>query len=347
MIKILIVDDSAFMRKLLSDLFSAEPDFMVIDTARNGQDAVDKVKRLKPDLITMDVEMPIMDGITALEMIMRDTPTPVIMISSLTKAGAEATMCALELGAVDFVAKSAGIISSIAGIGSEIVGKARVAVDAKLPKFHGKAVKAPAIVNPLFQRTIMVSDEQIVAIGTSTGGPRALQEIITKLPGNLPCGVVIVQHMPPGFTKSLSERLNSLSSLTVKEAEHNDVIRPGLVLIAPGDYHMTIEREGNQKIIKLNQNPPIGGHRPAVDPMMESVATAYGQRAVGTILTGMGRDGAKGVQAIKQKHGYTIAEDQSTAVVFGMPKAAIELGVIDKVAPLSAIAAEIVKAIIK
>jgi len=347
MIQILIVDDSAFMRKLLSDLFSSEPDFMVIDTARNGQDAVDKVKRLKPDLITMDVEMPIMDGITALEIIMKNTPTPVVMISSLTRDGAEATMCALELGAVDFVAKSVGIISSISGIGHEIVAKARVAVGAKVPKFFGKTVKMPSINNPLFQRTIVASDEQIVAIGTSTGGPRALQEIIPKLPGNLPCGVVIVQHMPPGFTKSLSERLNSLSTLTVKEAEHNDVIRPGLVLIAPGDYHMTIEREGNKKVVKLNQSNPISGHRPAVDPMMESVARAYGQRAVGVILTGMGHDGAKGVQAIKQQLGYTIAEDQSTAVVFGMSKSAIELGVVDKVAPLSAIAAEIVKAIIK
>jgi len=347
MIKILIVDDSAFMRKLLSDLFSAEPDFVVIDTARNGQDAVDKVKRLKPDLITMDVEMPIMDGITALEMIMKDTPTPVVMISSLTRDDAEATLCALELGAVDFVTKSAGIISSIAGIGSEIVTKARVAVGAKVPKFFGKTIKTPVMMNPLFQRTIVASDEQIVAIGTSTGGPRALQEIITKLPGNLPCGVVIVQHMPPGFTKSLSERLNSLSSVTVKEAEHNDVVRAGLVLIAPGDYHMTIECEGNKKVIKLNQNPPIGGHRPAVDPMMESVAKAYGQRTVGVILTGMGHDGAKGIQAIKLKQGYTIAEDKSTAVVFGMSKSAIELGVVDTVAPLSTIAAEIVKAISK
>jgi len=347
MIKILIVDDSAFMRKLLSDLFSSEPGFMVIDTARNGQDAVDKVKRLKPDLITMDVEMPIMDGITALEMIMKEMPTPVLMISSLTRDGAEATMSALELGAVDFVAKSAGIISSIAGIGNEILAKARVAVDVKVPKFLEKAKKTQVMMSPLFQRTIAASDEQIVAIGTSTGGPRALQEIITKLPGNLPCGVVIVQHMPPGFTKSLSERLNSLSSLMVKEAEHNDVIRPGLVLIAPGDYHMTVEHEGNKKVIKLNQNPPIGGHRPAVDPMMESVARVYGQRAVGVLLTGMGHDGAKGVQAIKQKQGYTIAEDQSTAVVFGMPKSAIELGVVDKIAPLPTIAAEIVKAITK
>lgn len=347
MIKILIVDDSAFMRKLLSDLYSAEPDFIVVDTARNGLEAVEKVKRLKPDLVTMDVEMPIMDGIKALEVIMKETPTPVVMISSLTKAGAEATLCALELGAVDFIAKSAGIISSIAGIGNEILAKSRIAVNARVFKFTERPVKAASIVKPLWKPVQGAGEEQLVAIGTSTGGPRALQDVITKLPGDLPCGVVIVQHMPPGFTKSLSERLNSLSSLTVKEAEHNDVVRPGLVLIAPGDYHMTIEREGNRKIVKLNQNPPIGGHRPSVDPMMESVAKIFGQRAIGVILTGMGHDGAQGIKAIKQQQGYTIAEDESTTVVFGMPKSAIELGVVDKVAPISAVAAEIVKAIIK
>lgn len=347
MIKVLIVDDSAFMRKLLSDLFSAEPDFLVIDTARNGMDAVSKVKLLKPDLITMDVEMPIMDGIKSLEVIMKDTPTPVLMISSLTRDGADATMRALELGAVDFVAKSAGIMSSVAGISNEILDKSRAAVHAKVFKFVERPVKAVPITKPITCAPVFSGDERILAIGTSTGGPRALQEIITKLPGDLPCGVVIVQHMPPGFTKSLSERLNSLSALTVKEAEHNDVIRPGLVLIAPGDYHMEIRREGNKKVIKLNQNSPIGGHRPAVDPMMQSVAEVYGQRTVGVILTGMGHDGAKGIKAIKEQRGYTIAEDQSTAVVFGMPKSAIELGVVDKVAPLSAIAAEIVKAVIK
>ncbi len=347
MIKILIVDDSAFMRKLLSDLFSAEPDFVVIDTARNGMDAVTKVKQLKPDLITMDVEMPIMDGIKSLEVIMKEMPTPVLMISSLTKSGAEATIRALELGAVDFVAKSAGIMSSIAGISNEILVKSRAAAQAKIFKLTEKPARVLPITKPATYATASPGDELILAIGTSTGGPRALQEIITKLPGNLPCGVVIVQHMPPGFTKSLSDRLNSLSALTVKEAEHNDVIRPGLVLIAPGDYHMEIEREGNKKVIKLNQAPPIGGHRPAVDPMFESVAKIYGQRIVGVILTGMGHDGAKGIKAIKEQRGYTIAEDQSTAVVFGMPKSAIELGVVDKVAPLQAIAAEIVKAVIK
>lgn len=347
MIKILIVDDSAFMRKLLSDLFSAESDFVVVGTARNGKEAVDKVKQLKPDVVTMDVEMPIMSGLQALEIIMKEIPTPVVMLSSLTSAGAKATLIALELGAVDFVAKTTGVISNLAGISDEIVAKGRAAIKANVSQLSKIKMELPSMTSLSSQSLISSNGEKILAIGTSTGGPRALQEIITRLPGNLPCGTVIVQHMPPGFTRSLAERLNSLSSLTVKEAEHNDIILPGMVLIAPGDYHMIVEREGNKKVVKLNQSPPIGGHRPAVDPMMDSVAKVYGKQSVGVILTGMGHDGAKGIQSIKEQGGYTIAEDQSTAVVFGMPKSAIELGVVDKVAPLSAIAAEIVKAIVK
>lgn len=348
MIRVLIVDDSAFMRKLLSDVFAAEPDFTVVDTARNGKDAADKAKWLKPDVITMDVEMPVMDGIKALEIIMRETPTPIVMVSSLTRAGADATIRALELGAVDFVAKTAGPISSVTSIRNEILLKCRAAAKVNVVSL-AKILDKPSagIPNAVPCTGSFTGEDQIIAIGTSTGGPRALQEIITRLPGNLPCGVVIVQHMPPGFTKSLSDRLNSLSSITVKEAEHNDVIRPGLALIAPGDYHMTVEREANRRLIKLNQSPQVGGHRPAVDPLFESVARCYGKRALGVILTGMGHDGAKGIQAIKMQKGYAIAEDQSTAVVFGMPKSAIELGVIDKVVPLPAVAAEIVRVVSK
>ncbi|MEL7632478.1 chemotaxis response regulator protein-glutamate methylesterase [Sporomusa sphaeroides] len=345
MIKVLVVDDSVFMRKLLTDLFAGETDFTVVDTARNGKDAIDKVKRFKPDLITMDVEMPVMDGIKALELIMKEAPTPVVMISSLTQAGAVATLRALEIGAVDFVAKTAGPISNITAIRTEILTKCRAAVRANVLQLAtGRATAGALPAMPkMHSQPGLALDERIVAIGTSTGGPRALQEIITKIPGNIPCGIVIVQHMPPGFTKSLAERLDSLSSVTVKEAEHNDVIRPGYVFIAPGDYHMLIEREGGKTVIKLNQNPPIGGHRPAVDPLMESVARTYGSKAIGVILTGMGRDGAKGIEAIKRQNGYTIAEDQSTAVVYGMPKAAIELGVVDKIVPITGVTAEILK----
>lgn len=348
MIKVLVVDDSVFMRKLLSDLFTGEADFTVVDTARNGKEAIDKAKRLKPDLITMDVEMPVLDGIKALELVMKECPTPVVMISSLTQAGAVSTLRALELGAVDFVAKTAGPISNITAISTEILTKCRAAARANVLQLTRKNTSGVLPKVPkLFSPPNGLIDERIIAIGTSTGGPRALQEIITKLPGNLPCGIVIVQHMPPGFTKSLAERLNSLSSVTVKEAEHNDVVRPGLVLVAPGDYHMLIEREGGKTVVKLNQNPPLGGHRPAVDPLMESVARIFGNKAIGVILTGMGHDGAKGIQAIRRQNGYTIAEDQSTAVVFGMPKSAIEMGVIDKIAPITGVVAEILRALSK
>lgn len=345
MIRVLIVDDSAFMRKMLSDLFASEPDFTVIETARNGQDAIDKVKRLKPDLVTMDVEMPILDGIQALEVIMRTIPVPVVMISSLTQAGAEATIRALGLGAVDFIAKASGPISNITLIRNEILAKCRSAVKANISRLSIPQAKPVTPVVSVSVAQPVAPSEKIIAIGTSTGGPRALQEIITKLPGSLPCGVIIVQHMPPGFTKSLADRLNSLSSVTVKEAEQKDIIRPGLVLIAPGDYHMIVEIDASKKVVRLSQSPPIGGHRPAVDPMFESVAKVYGNKAVAVLLTGMGHDGAKGMELIKQQRGYTIAEDQSTAVVFGMPKSAIELGVVDKVVPIGAVAAEIVKSV--
>ena len=348
MIKVLIVDDSEFMRKVLTDLFAAEQDFKVIDTARNGLEAIDKVKRLKPDLVTMDVEMPVLDGLKSLEQIMRESPVPVLMISSLTRAGAEATLRALTLGAVDFVAKTAGPISSIVDVQPEIIAKARSAVRANVRQLI-KPLQERQQEKKLFTAPVSspVGSGQIVAIGTSTGGPRALQEVLIRLPGDLPCGVVIVQHMPAGFTKSLAERLNTVSELTVKEAEHNDVVRPGNVYIAPGSYHMVLEMEGGKTVIKLNQDPPIGGLRPAVDPMMESVAKIYGSQAIGVILTGMGHDGSKGMQAIKRQHGNTIAEDMTTAVVYGMPKSAIELNVVDRIVPLPEVAGEIIRHIKK
>ena len=344
MIRTLIVDDSAFMRKLLSDLFTGEKDFVVVDTARNGKEAVEKTKLLRPDLVTLDVEMPIMDGLEALRLIMQETPTPVMMVSSLTKAGADATMRALDLGAVDFIAKTNGPISSIQDIRQEILAKAREAVRVNV-RHLARPQAAPTLPRTVLPFGGAQGTDKIIAIGTSTGGPRALQEIITRLPKNLPCGVLIVQHMPPGFTRSLAERLNSLSDVQVKEAEPNEPIRPGWVYIAPGDHHMRVERNGAQKILRLTQDPLIGGHRPAVDPMFDSVAQAYGKQTVAVLLTGMGHDGAQGMKKIKESQGFTIAEDQSTSVVFGMPKSAIELGVVDRVVPLQAVAAEIIKAV--
>ena len=382
MIRILVVDDSAFMRKVLSDLFKGQPDFEVVDIARNGVEAVEKVKQFSPDVVTLDVEMPLMDGLAALEQIMAVKPTPVVMVSSLTKSGADATIKALSLGAVDFVAKSAGAISRIDEIEKDLLQKCRAAAGVSgirlrtgsvvMPKPAAippvitpvkvqpvlKEVQPTVDKAPVINKTALVGsvpkpvaisgvDDWIVAIGTSTGGPRALQEVLTRLPGNLPCPTLVVQHMPPGFTKSLAERLNTLCELTVKEAADNDKLVAGTVYIAPGDFHLTLRREGSGTYVKLNKDPAIGGLRPAVDPMMVSVSETYGIKTVGVILTGMGHDGAKGMQAIKRSRGLTIAEDQSTAVVFGMPKAAIEAGVVDTILPLPQVAEGIVQCLKK
>ena len=367
LIRVLVVDDSAFMRKVLSDLFKNENDFEVVDVARNGAEAIEKVLQHSPDVVTMDIEMPVMDGLSALEKIMAVKPTPVVMVSSLTKAGADATIRALSLGAVDFVAKSAGSISRIDDIAKELLQKCREARGISGKRLQPKEIQSipvpkppiplapvtpavPAVIPPSPPiRSIEFTgmSDWIVAIGTSTGGPRALQEVLPRLPGNLPCPAIVVQHMPPGFTKSLADRLNSLCDLTVKEAEDNDRLTPGTVYVAPGDFHLTIRKEGNGTFIKLNKEPAIGGLRPAVDPMMVSVADIYGAKSVGVILTGMGHDGAKGMQAIKRLHGLTIAEDQSTAVVYGMPKAAIEAGVVDNILPLSQVADGIVQCLKK
>jgi two-component system chemotaxis response regulator CheB len=368
LIRVLVVDDSAFMRKVLSDLFKAESDFEVVDVARNGVEAIEKVVQHSPDVVTLDVEMPVLDGLSALEKIMATKPTPVIMVSSLTKAGADATIRALSLGAVDFVAKTAGSISRIDDIARDLLQKCREAKGIspkrlqarEIPPFTGSkpklvipaatptsmpvpATKPPSVFTTMTSGDIPPLNDWVVAIGTSTGGPRALQEVLPRLPGNLPCPAIVVQHMPPGFTKSLADRLNTLCALTVKEAEDNDRLVAGTVFVAPGDFHLTIRKEGGSSFVKLNKEPAIGGLRPAVDPMMVSVAEAYGAKTIGVILTGMGHDGAKGMQAIKRLRGLTIAEDQSTSVVFGMPKAAIEAGVVDTVLPLPQIADGIVQ----
>lgn len=374
MIKVLVVDDSAFMRKVISDMISAEPGFEVAGTARNGQEALEKIKQLNPDVVTLDVEMPVLDGISTLERIMETGPLPVIMLSSVTQRGADATLLALQKGAIDFVPKPSGNISlDIHTVRDEIIEKLKMASKAKIAKTPNEAVakskpqtfliEKGAFKQPFYDRkTVQVADNtsvhlprpesgklnKLVLIGTSTGGPKALYEVIPKLPKNLPAGVLIVQHMPSGFTKSLAERLNAASELHVKEAQNDEEVMPGTVYIAPGDYHMkvrVVEKAGvgKQLFIKLTQEPSVGGHRPCVDVMMASVAEKYWSHMVGVILTGMGSDGTKGIQMIKGRMGKTIAEDASTCVVFGMPKVAIESGAIDKIAPLNEVASEIVR----
>jgi len=341
--KVLIIEDSAFMRKIITNILSADPQLEVVAAARNGLEGVQLCADLKPDVITMDIEMPVMDGLTALEKIMAENPTPVVMLSSLTTEGAEATLKALDLGAVDFIAKPSGAISLDLGkIKEEIVLKVKTAAQARLQGGRpGRLVHTlPKLNTPTVQEGRKLT--KIVAIGTSTGGPKALQEIIPLLPRSIPAGIVIVQHMPKGFTKSLADRLDSLSQLTVREAQDGDELVPGLALIAPGDYHLEVQRTTTKTVVRLNQQPPVGGHRPSVDVMMKSVAAA-GLVNIGVILTGMGQDGVEGMELIKKNGGQTIAQDQDTCIVFGMPKVAIERNCIDKVVPLQKIALEIMR----
>ena len=402
-IRVLIADDSAFMRKVLSDLFHRQPDFDVVGTAMNGKDAISKAKQLKPDLLTMDVNMPVMDGLDALSVIMEECPLPVVMLSSLTQEGTDATVRALSLGAVDFISKAGGSISRIDTIESEILEKCRNAAQAHVHKtmglpdsLHSKSAASAAPVmkrvemtkrqgmklgsktssapsttpaaangissrrnNPLLQNRKVqfapapkvspvnsraATGGKLVAIGTSTGGPQALQNVITQLPGNLPCGVVVVQHMPAGFTKALADRLDSISQISVKEAEDGEMIRSGHVYIAPGGFHLRVQADGSLRRIRLGQDPPVGNHRPAVNVMYESVAS-IGRNLVAVIMTGMGADGCEGMKKIKHSGGYSIAQDASTCVVYGMPKAVVDAGLADEVRPVQGIARAIVEAV--
>ena len=387
MIRVVIADDSAFMRMVLSDMFKKQPDFEVAGVAMNGKEAVEKVKQLKPDLVTMDVNMPVMDGLKALEIIMKDSPTPVLMFSSLTQEGAKATITALSLGAVDFVSKVGGSISKVDTVEDEILAKARAAAGAgkvlrrsvtpsapppsqpkepepkkpepepvsrpvmrriSLPTRKGYTPPpSPPPLTPRPQPTVSVrpsggSGRKLVVLGCSTGGPKALQTVVAGLPKRLPCGVLIVQHMPPGFTKSLAERLDEISQISVKEAENHDMIEAGRVYIAPGNYHMTVSGTGRE--ILLNQDPPIGTLRPAADVLFKSAAP-LGRDIVSVILTGMGSDGAIGMTDIKKTGGYVIAESEETAIVYGMPKAVVDLGLADEIKPLQQIAGAIVNAV--
>lgn len=348
-IRVLVVDDSAFMRRVISDIINAQPDMESCGIARNGEEALTKISELKPDVVTLDVEMPVVDGLQALEQIMRRDPLPVIMLSSLTQEGAEATMRALQLGAIDFIPKPSGTISlDIDKVADEIVRKIRVAAAArtKLTRLKPATFIEPGPV-PVKKKVLEGRLDKLVVIGTSTGGPKALYEVIPKLPPTLPAGVLVVQHMPPGFTRSLAERLDTMSGLRVKEAEQGDEILPGCVYIAPGDYHLKVYQfSGSGKLgVNLTKDPPVAGHRPSVDAMFESVAKEFNSKIVAVVMTGMGSDGTEGCKKIKNRGGVVIAEDKSTCIVYGMPKSVIEARCADKVVPLPNIANEIVRSL--
>jgi len=348
-IKVLVVDDSVFMRNVLVNLLNQDPEISVCGTATNGNDALQKIAQLSPDVVTLDVEMPVLDGISALRRMMQDGPLPVIMLSSLTRQGAKVTLEALEAGAFDFVTKPAGApLKNIEDISLELREKIKHA--AKYPASRITAYNPP--VEPV-QRDKAAAGAgagnatKLVAIGCSTGGPQALYRFIPELPADLPAAVVVAQHMPPGFTRSLAERLDVLSHLHVKEAEPGDAITRGTVYIAPGAFHMEVVGGADRAgwFIRLTGEDLGFRYRPSVDYLLTSAARHCREKAVGVVLTGMGADGAKGVIAIKEAGGKTLAEDESTCVVYGMPKMAVQTGRVDKVVPLTAIAAEIVQAV--
>lgn len=342
MIKVLVVDDSILIRKILTDILESDEEIKVIDTAKNGKEALAKIESLKPDLVTLDVEMPVMDGITTLKHIVSNYKIPVIMISSLTYEGAELTLRALDLGAVDFLPKPTNVFNiRQEDLRAQIIEKVKVASKSKFYPFKPIEHIKKHDEGLLKKKTFKTSFDNIVAIGTSTGGPRALQTIIPQLPADINASIVIVQHMPPKFTKSLADRLNSISNIRVKEAEEGDILQRGHAYIAPGDYHLRIVKDGDKLIVRLDHEPEVLGLRPTVDKMMESVAKIEGYNKIGVILTGMGSDGKIGIKSIKESGGFTIAQDEATSVVFGMPKAAISANCIDDVLPIEQIGEKI------
>lgn len=345
-IRVLVVDDSAFMRKIISEILASQEDMEVVGMARDGLEALDKAAALAPDVITMDVEMPRMDGLAALARLMADNPTPVVMVSSLTWDGADATMRALTLGAVDFVPKPSGVISlDMRRQEKELVRKVRAAARVRREALRHMAAAgspAPAAGEPArrlggpgeagWRKTPGLS--RVVVIGASTGGPSALARVLSRLPGGYPAGVLVVQHMPAGFTRSLAQHLNAVSALEVAEAVEGDVLVDGRCLIAPGGRHMIFRRDGT---VGLDDSPTRHGVRPAVDITLESVAEERGEGAIAVILTGMGRDGASGALKLKRCGGTVIAQDATTAVIYGMPRAVAEAGAADFIVPLDEI----------
>ncbi len=333
-IRVLCVDDSALVRSLMSEIIDAQPDMQVVATAPDPLVARELIKRHNPDVLTLDVEMPRMDGLDFLEKLMRLRPMPVVMVSSLTQRGSEITLRALELGAVDFVAKPAvGIRDGLLEYASLIADKIRAASRARPRASAG--VSAPA---PL--RRPLASTEKLVMVGASTGGTEAIRHLLQPLPADSP-GLLITQHMPAGFTRSFAQRLDQICAVTVVEATHGERVLPGHAYIAPGDLHMRLARSGANYVVELDPGPPVNRHRPSVDVLFASAARVAGVNAIGVILTGMGRDGAAGLLAMREAGALTLAQDEASCVVFGMPREAIALNAAHDVVPLAAMAGRV------
>ena len=351
MVKVLIVDDSAFMRNALTSMLTSDPEIKIIGTARDGMEAVDKVQLLKPDIVTMDVEMPKMDGLTALKHIMERSPVPVIMVSSITTDGAKTTLDALDLGAADFIPKNLSELSvNIVKIRDILIDKVKSLARKGIVRRRMPALGARRPVEMPRHVSSNITGERrisIVSIGTSTGGPKALQDVIPKIPKDFPIPIVIAQHMPPNFTKPFAERLNQLSQITVKEAEEGEPLKPGIAFVAPGRGNMRVVRKrGIETILNISEwHEEEFLYRPSVDALMFSVAEWFPGRALGVILTGMGNDGLKGLIAMKKTGGRIFAQSEETCVVYGMPKAVVDAGLADKVLAIEEVAGEIVNSV--
>jgi two-component system chemotaxis response regulator CheB len=338
-IKVLIIDDSALIRGVLREIINNQPDLEVVGQAPDPITARELIKQLNPDVLTLDVEMPRMNGLEFLEKLMRLRPMPVLMVSTLTEKGNEVTLKALELGAVDFITKpNIGISEGLTELSNEIGDKIRAAARARIRR-HGLNAATVDRPQPLSGHFLHTT-EKIVFVGSSTGGTEALKEFLTRMPATSPA-VLITQHMPEAFTCSFAQRLDGLSAMTVKEAEHNERVVPGHAYIAPGHSHLLVKKSGAYYYTELSQADPVNRHRPSVDVLFNSAAQVAGPNAVGVIMTGMGKDGAQGMLAMRQAGAYTIAQNEASCVVFGMPKAAIDIGAAVEVSTIHDIAGRV------
>jgi two-component system chemotaxis response regulator CheB len=364
-IRVLVVDDSQLVRQMLTEMLNSDPAIEVIGSAEDPFDAREKIKALKPDVLTLDVEMPKMDGVTFLRNLMRLHPIPVVMVSSLTERGADVTLQALELGAIDFVTKpKVNLGGSLNDYAQEIIAKVKMAASVSISRIEKQVetvsarVSVPNAVKPIaFTDGVppkltadvilkatsnggQTSTQTLIAIGASTGGTEAIREVLTQLPANMPA-IVIIQHIPAAFSGSFANRMDSLSAMTVHEAEDGQVILPGHVYIAPGSHHLLVEVVSGKLICRLNDGPAVNRHKPSVDVMFRSVARVVGKHAVGVLLTGMGDDGAKGLKELQQVGATTLAQDEKSSVVWGMPGAAVKLEAADFVVGLPDVASEL------
>jgi len=340
MIRVVVVDDSPFMRKILTRMLEKDPGIQVVETAANGEEAIEKIEKIRPDVVTLDIEMPVMNGIEALKKIMATNPLPVIVLSAISKEGADVTMEALNLGACDFMTKdmSDGLLG-MASKENELISKVK---DVAKKRVRFLTRRLELIKKPLLINRDRRTKHAILSIGASTGGPPALQHILTSFPKDFPVPVVIAQHMPKLFTQSFAQRLNSLSQIEIKEAEDREPLRPGVALIAPGDVHMGLKKNGKDVTVEFVKDTKYI-YRPSVDLLMFSTAQVYDSSAIGVILTGMGNDGLVGLRELKRKNGLVIAQDEETCVVYGMPKAVVNANIADAVLPIDKISEEIIR----